>query len=197
MVNKEVSSQVAESLKTVKPFYTRLNQPPKPVMKSSKPTKVQESPLDARSPQEVLDYHGMYKDPSYYEKNVDKIYLDFTQFDDYETYLNNLNQMKANFQKLPLDVRARFNHSPEELFKFVGSSQFDIEKLMDDKTLDNYKRYKAEEKSKAEHDAYIKSKEYLQQVELSKYRAEYEKQQFDAWMKQNHADVASKFTDVS
>lgn len=162
-------------------FYNRLNLPPKIKIVSDKETKVQESPLDARSPQEVLDYHGMYRDPSYYEEHPEKMYMDLTQFDDYETHLNSINAMKEKFSKLPVEIRAKFNHSPQELFSFIGSKEFDIEKLMDGKTLNNYRQYKAKEKADADWQAYLQSDEHKQAVRDQALRAEFEKQQFEAY----------------
>lgn len=186
MVEKNVSNiskdvHISDLSSVVKPFYNRLNQPPKVTIVSNKPTKVQESPLDARSPQEVLDYHGMYRDPSYYEENPDKMYMDLTQFDDYETCLNNINSMKETFNKLPIDVRARFNHDPSEVFKYINSSEFKIETLMDDKTLSNYKEIKAQQKYDSEYKAYLASDEYKQALANQQLMSEFNRRQFEAF----------------
>lgn len=173
----------------VKPFHNRLNLPPKPVIVSELPSKVQESPLDARSPQEVLDYHGMYKDKSYYEENPDKIYMDLTQFDDYETYLNSIRDMKEKFSKLPIDVQARFNHDITQFSNYISSSNFDIEKLMDERTLQSYKSYKANEKAKQEFEAYKNSSEYKNALKEATLRAKFEDVQFNAWKKAHQAEL--------
>lgn len=169
-------------------FYNGVNLPPKKAFVSNKPTKVQESPLDAKSPQELLDSHGMYRDPSYYEQNPDKLYLDLTQFDDYETYMNNVNLMKERFRKLPIDVQARFNHNPSELFEYVGSSNFDVETLMDEKTKLNYRSIKAQEKARADFEAFKKTDEYKKQIEDAILRSQYEAQKF-AEFKANHTNT--------
>lgn len=124
-----------------KSFYNRLNLPPVISMKSTKPTALQEGPLDTKSPQEVLDANGMYREQSYYEKNPDKLYMDFTQFDDYETFLNKTKDMKSKFEKLPLDIRAKYNHDPLEFFKDIQKPEFKIESLMDDKMKKSYTKY--------------------------------------------------------
>lgn len=162
MVDKQLSVQ--EALASTKSFYNRNSLPPKKAFVSDKPTKVQESPLDARSPQEVLDYHGMYKDPSYYEQNPDRLYLDLTQFDDYETCANKLRDMKEKFDRLPIDVRARFNHNPEELFDYIRSDKFDIERVMDDKTSLAYKQFNARKEADVKMQEYLNSDSYKKVV---------------------------------
>ncbi|WGL31211.1 internal scaffolding protein [Dipodfec virus UOA04_Rod_771] len=172
-------------------FYNRLNLPPKVKIVSNNPTKVQESPLDARTPQEVLDYHGMYRDPSYYEENPDKMYMDLTQFDDYETYMNNLNAMKDTFSKLPIDIRAKFNHDPSRFFSYVGSKEFDIEQVMDDRTKANYRAIKAKEKAEMDHQAYLESDEYKNYVKKQVALQSYLEQQFElhqASLKKSNTD---------
>lgn len=167
-------------------FYNDANLPPKPVFCSNNPTKVQESPLDARSPQEVLEYHGMYRDPSYYENNPEKIYMDLTQFDDYETYLNNVNSMKERFNNLPIDIRAKFNHNPAELFAYVQSKEFNVEKLMDDKTLNNYRKIKREEELKKKFEDYQKTPEYQQSLKDAQLRAQFAEKQYQDWLSKNN-----------
>lgn len=196
MVNKDVIDNLeVVDTPVVSPlrrsFYNRLNLPPKVKIVSNNPTKVQESPLDARSPQEVLDYHGMYKDPSYYEENPDKMYMDLTQFDDYETYLNNLNSMKDTFSKLPIDIRAKFNHDPSQFFSYVGSGEFDIEQVMDDKTKANYRAIKAKEKAEKDHQAYLESDEHKNYIKKQAALQSYLEQQFElhqASLKNSHTD---------
>lgn len=179
-------SNTADVSTVARTFHNRLNLPPKQICVSDNPTKVQESPLDARSPQEVLDYHGMYRDQSYYEKNPDKLYIDLTQFDDYETYLNKMNDIKDKFNKLPVDVRARFNHNVSEFCAEAMKSDFDITRAMDDNTKKAYDNYKATEKAKAERDAYLASDEYKKAQKESALRLQYEQAQYEAWKaKQN------------
>lgn len=140
--------------KNVRSYANRLNLPDKDTFISNNPTKVEESPLDARSPQEVLDYHGMYRDPSYYEQNPDRLYLDLTQFDDYETYLNNIRSMETKFMNLSPDVRARFNNDLSEFSSYVSKPDFDIYKVLDDKTKQAYDTYKAKLDAEKEFEAY-------------------------------------------
>lgn len=165
----------------VLPYHTRLNPPKDIVFKSSKPSRVQESPLDARSPQEVLSYHGMYKDPSIYTKEPQRLFVDLTAFNDYQTNLNELAAAKSKFHNLPLDVRARFNHDVLQFAQYVSQPDYDPEYLMDDETVKAYRKYKKEQENKAEYEKYIQSAEYKARVEESKLRAEYEKEQYEAW----------------
>lgn len=165
----------------VLPYHTRLNPPKNIVFKSSKPSRVQESPLDARSPQEVLDYHGMYKDSSIYTKEPQKLFADLTAFNDYQTNLNELALAKSKFQSLPVEVRARFNQDVLQFAQYVSQPDYDPEYLMDSETVKAYRKYKKQQEDKAEYDKYIQSAEYKKQQEESKLRAEYEKQQYEAW----------------
>lgn len=165
----------------VLPYHTRLNPPSNVVFKSLKPSRVQESPLDARSPQEVLDYHGMYKDSSIYTKEPQKLFADLTSFNDYQTNLNELAIAKSKFQLLPVEVRARFNHDVLEFSQYVSKPYFDPEYLMDSETVKSYRKYKKEQEAKAEYEKYTQSSEYKAQIEEQKLRAEYEKQQYEAW----------------
>lgn len=165
----------------VLPYHTRLNPPKNIVFKSSKPSRVQESPLDARSPQEVLDYHGMYKDSSIYTKEPQKLFADLTAFNDYQTNLNELAVARSKFHDLPIEVRARFNHDVLEFANYVSKPDYDPEFLMDSETVKAYRKYKKEQQDKAEYDKYLQSAEYKAQVEEQKLRAEYDKQQYEAW----------------
>lgn len=174
---KDELSQINKAL----PYHTRLNPPKKVKFKSNKPSKVQESPLDARSPQEVLDYHGMYKDPSVYTQNPSKIFADLTSFDDYQTAQTKLANAKSKFAELPVDVRARFNHDVLKFSQYVQSPNFDIENVMDDETVVAYREYEKQQKAQAEHNKYINSEEYKAQVAEQKLRERYEKEKYEAW----------------
>ena len=165
----------------VLPYHTRLNPPTNIVFKSSKPSRVQESPLDARGPQEVLDYHGMYKDSSIYTKEPQKLFADLTAFNDYQTNLNELALAKSKFQSLPVEVRARFNQDVLQFAQYISQPDYDPELVMDAETVKAYRNYKKEQEKKAEYDKYIQSDEYKAQQKEIKLRAEYEKQQYESW----------------
>lgn len=178
------STPVADDLRIINqslPYHTRLNPPKKVKFVSNKPTRVQESPLDARSPQEVLDYHGMYKDPSIYKENPQKIFADLTSFDDFQTAQNKLAQAKSKFAELPIDVRARFNHDVLAFSNYVQSPNFDPEMVMDQETVVAYREYKKKEKAQQDYEKYKESDEYKAQLRESQLRAQYEKEQYEAW----------------
>ena len=179
--NLKENGQILDKL-----FYNSVHLPPKPVHCSKKPSKVQESPLDARSPQEVLQAYGMYKDQSYYEQHPDKIYMDLTQFDDYESLLNKKIDIERKFKQLPVDVRAQFNHDPSEFVSYVNSKDFKLETLLDDKTKKAYASYKADEERKAAFKAYQNSEEYKKLQQEALLRAQFEKEQFEQWKVQNN-----------
>lgn len=164
-----------------KKFYNSVNLPPKVKFKSNKPSKVQESPLDARSPQEVLQYHGMYKDESIYSKHPEKIYLDLSEFGDYESNLNANRRMQEKFNALDIDVRARFNHDIMEFIKYVQGPDFDINRVLTEKEQKKYNDYKKEQQAKKDYQAYLNSDEYKALVEESSYRMAYEKSKYEEW----------------
>lgn len=179
---------------TVKiPYYNSANLPPKDAFVSSNPSKVQESPLDARSPQEVLEKYGMYRDQTYYGEHPDKLYLDLTQFDDFETSMNNIIRIRDKFDKLPSSVRAKFNNDISQFVDYCNSKEFKLEYLMDDRIKASYDKYKAEEKVKAEIKAYQQSAEYKSLEEEALLRKRFEEEQFAAW-KNSHSDLKSTIT---
>lgn len=163
------------------PYHTRLNPPKKIKFKSDKPSKVQESPLEARSPQEVLEYHGMYRDPSVYKQNPTKIFADITAFNDYETNLNQLAQAKSKFQELPIDIRAKFNHDVSKFAEYVQSDKFDVEYLMMPGDVKAYRAYLKEQKEKADYEQYLQSEEYKNSVKEAQLRKEYEQSKYEEW----------------
>ena len=181
LVKDEINTKVE-----LQPYHTRLNPPSDIVFKSIKPSRVQESPLDARSPQEVLDYHGMYKDSSIYTKEPQKLFADLTAFNDYQTNLNELAVAKNKFHNLPLEVRARFNHNVLDFANYVSDPNFDPEFLMDKETVLAYRKYLKDQKNKEDYERYIQSPEFKAQVEEQKLRSEYEKQQYEAWKSNRH-----------
>lgn len=164
-----------------KNFYNSTNLPPKVKFKSNKPSKVQESPLDAKSPQEVLDRHGMYRDESIYSKQPEKVYMDLSEFGDYESNLNANRRMLEKFNALDVNVRARFNHDVKEFTKYVTSSDFDINRVLTAKEQEKLAKYNEEKKAKQEYEKYLKSDEYKSMIEEQAYRQAYEKSKYDEW----------------
>jgi hypothetical protein len=177
------------NLDEVNNFYNYRHLPPKPVICSKNPSKVQESPLDAKSPQEVLEQHGMYKEPSAYAKNPEKIYMDLTTFSDYETQLNNVISMRNKFNSMDPDVKARFNNDPVEFCNYISQKDFDIKKCLTDKEYDNYLLYKKDIENQKAYDAYLKSDEFkaLQAEELR--RQAYEQAKYEEWKKNNGGSI--------
>lgn len=165
----------------IKKFYNSNNLPPKVKFRSKKPSKVQESPLDAKSPQEVLQQHGMYKDESIYSKHPEKVYMDLSEFGDYESNLNANRRMLEKFNALDIDVRARFNHDVKEFTKYVTSSDFDINRVLTEKEQKKFAEYKKEEKAKKDFEEYLKSDEYKAQVQEDSYRRAYEQSRYEEW----------------
>lgn len=163
-------------------FYNSLSLPPKLAFCSSKASKVQESPLDARSPQEVLEKYGMYRDETYYGKHPEKLYLDLTEFDDFETTMNNLISVRDKFEKLPSSVRAEFNNDLNAFVSYCKSSDFNIERLMDDRIKKSYKKYQAEQQAKKDFEAYQNSSEYKKLQKEAMLRKQFEEEQFNSWL---------------
>lgn len=164
-------------------FYNYRNRPPKVQWHSDKPSKVQISPLDAKSPQEILERYGMYKDNSALEQPT-PFYADLTEFTDYATSLNNIRDIKEKFNSLDIDIRAKFNHNPQEFCDYVTSKDFDIREVM---TKDMYERYMnvmQEEQQKQQYEEYIKSDEYKKDMEERAARQAYEQARYDEWKKQ-------------
>lgn len=164
-----------------KKFYNSENLPPKVKFKSMKPSKVQESPLDAKSPQEILQQHGMYKDESIYSKEPQKIYADLSEFGDFESNLNANRRMQEKFNALDVDVRARFNHNVKEFVKYVTSNDFDINNVLTKEEQKKLASYNEEQANKKAYNDYINSDEYKQSIQESAMRAQYEKSRYEEW----------------
>lgn len=164
-------------------FYNYRHRPPKVQMCSKNPTKTQESPLDAKSPQELMDRHGMYIDrPSL--KDLQPFYADLTSFSSYEDSLNSVRNIKEKFMNLDVSIRAKFNHNPEEFCNYVTSNDFDMREIMTSDVYSEYKRQQDELKAQQEYEKYLKSDEYKKIAEENALRAQYEKEQYENWKKQ-------------
>lgn len=163
-------------------FYNYRNRPPKVKMCSIKPSKVQESPLDAKSPQELMDKHGMYIDkPSL--KELKPFYADLTQFQSYEQSLNSVRDIKEKFMSLDVSIRAKFNHNPEEFCKYLTSKDFDIKEIMTSDIYEQYKNDLERNKRLEEYNLYLKSDDYKKEQEEMKLRRQYEEEQYEEWKK--------------
>lgn len=170
------------SVASTKRFYNSYNLPPKPVQKSELPSMTQISPLDAKSPQEILDQHGLYRSESIYKKNPELIYGDFSEIGDYESYLNNCINLENKFAKLDPEVRGRFNNSVLEFTKACRSKDFDIESVLTQPEVDSYRSYKKSQEAAVKHSEYLQSAEYKTALEQSKLRQEYEEQKYQEWL---------------
>lgn len=179
-VLKQTTGTVSEDAYV--PYHTRLNPPRKITFKSLKPSKVQESPLDARTPQEVLDYHGMYRDPSVYKNEPQKIYADLTSFDDLQTALNKQIAADEKFKQLPVDIRAKFNHSVVDFANYVTSPDFDVNEILLPDEQQKLKDYKNAEKSRKDFEAYQKTDEYKAQLEDARLRKKFADEQYQSWL---------------
>lgn len=167
----------------IKPYHTRLN-PPKQITQTFKqPSKVQESPYDARSPQEVLQQHGMYKDPSIYTQEPQKIYMDLTKYGDYQEMLNRTIDAKEHFNSLDVDIRAKFNHNPLEFANYLASPDFDVDNILTEKERKALRDYHDQLQQQEDYEKYIQSDEYKAALaEQEAYNA-YRNQQFEEWKK--------------
>lgn len=167
---------------TERVFFNYRNRPPKVQICSKNPSKVQESPLDAKTPQELMDRHGMYVDrPSL--KELKPFYADLTQFQSYEDSLNSVRNIKEKFMNLDVSIRAKFNHNPEEFCNYVQSKDFDIREIMTSDVYNQYEKEQNEIKAKKEYEDYLNSNEYKKIQEESALRAQYEKEQYENWKK--------------
>lgn len=162
-------------------FYNSRKQPKGVVITSQKPSKTQISPLDCNSPQELLEKHGMYRDPSLYEKHPEKMYLDLTSLGDYQSNLQAVIDCKEKFMHLDPDVRNMFDNDVMKFVEHVNKPDFDITSVMNKKQKEAYSNYVAEEESKKAFEAYKNSDEYKQSIAEAKLRQEFEQSQFEAW----------------
>lgn len=181
-----IGSEPIEAVTPIKsnlPYHTRLNPPKKIVKEFKKPTKTQVSINNARNPQELMQQYGMYKDPSIYTKNPEKIYMDLTKYGDYQSMLNETIAAKGHFMTLDTDIRAKFNNDPLQFANYLASPDFDVNEILtsdEQQALKNYhERIQAEEDFKA----YQSSAEYKNAVAEQQLFDQYRKEQFDAWKK--------------
>lgn len=174
----EVSTSVTSSPK----FYNSSNLPPKVIQKSELPSMTQLSPLDAKSPQDILDQHNMYRKESVYKKQPEMIYGDFTEIGDYESHLNKCIELENKFAKLDPEVRGRFNNSVLEFTRACRSKDFNIESVLTQPEVDSYREYKKRQEADAKHLEYLESPEYKALIEQSKLRQEYETQKYNEWL---------------
>lgn len=144
---ENVSMEVIQT----KPYYNSQNLPPKPKTRISGVTMVQESPYDAKSPQEVLEKYGMYKDESVYAKNPEPFFADLTQLPDYETQLNNNKLLQSKFMKLDPEIRAKFNNNIHSFAKYCTSKDFDITHVLTKEQNIKYAEQQKLAKNKAEY----------------------------------------------
>lgn len=171
-----------EEKQEVRAFYNYRNQPPKVIFHSCNPSKVQESPLDARSPQELLEKYGMYNDKPALD-SVKPFYADLTAFGSFEEQNNKIRDIKEKFMLLDVDVRAKFNHNPEEFCNYLVSKDFNIKEIMNADQYQEYTRVENEKKAEIEYQAYLKSDKYKQDMEENAARQQYEKSKYEEWKK--------------
>lgn len=172
-----------EKLVTNPYFYNYRNRPPQVKICSKKPSKVQESPLDAKSPQELLEKYGMYRDSSSLD-TVRPFYADLTQFQSFEDTCNHVRDIKEKFMQLDVDIRAKFNHNPEEFCNYITSSDFDIKEIMNASQYQEYKTKIDEEKAEKEYQKYINSAEYKKNLAEQEQFKAYQQKQYEEWKKQ-------------
>lgn len=180
MVEK-IKDLVVES-SYVSKFYNSRRQPKGVVITSNKPSKTQISPLDCNSPQELLEKHGMYRDPSLYEKHPEKMYLDLTTLGDFQSNMQAVIDCKEKFMHLDPDVRNQFGNDIFKFVEHVRQPDFDITSVMNKKQKESYSKYLKNQEDKKAYDDYLKSDEYKRVLEESKIRAQYEKEQFESWL---------------
>lgn len=187
MVEK-IKDLISESTYVSK-FYNSRRQPKSVIITSNKPSRTQISPLDCNSPQELLEKHGMYRDPSLYEKHPEKMYLDLTTLGDYQSNLQAVIDCKEKFMHLDPDVR---NHFGNDIFKFVEHVQkpdFDITSLMNKKQKEAYSNYQKQEANKRAYEEYLQSDDYKRILDESRTRAQYEKEQYDKWIQSKNNKI--------
>lgn len=171
-----------EKLEEKRVFYNYRNRPPKVVFCSKMPSKVQEGPLDARSPQELLEKYGMYNDRPALD-SVKPFYADLTAFGSFEEQNNHIRDIKEKFMQLDVDIRAKFNHNPEEFCNYLISKDFDIKEIMNSNQYNEYTRILNEKKAEKEYQEYLKSDKYKQEIEEYNARQQYEKERYEEWKK--------------
>lgn len=184
-IKPEFMKEVIQAIFDAKelPYHTRLNPPAKKKLVISKPSKVQESLLDCRSPQETLEKHGMYRDPSIYQQEPTKIYADMTQFTDYADMIVQTREAERKFNNLDPDVKAKFNNSVVEFASYLSSDKFDINEILTDKEKQALMAHNKKVKAQQEYDDYINSDEFKKAQAESQAYFEFQKQQFNEWKK--------------
>lgn len=166
-----------------RPFFNYRNRPPKVKFHTNRPTKTQESPLDAKSPQEVLLKYGMYRDGSALE-SVTPFYADLTEFSSYEEQLNNVRDIREKFSKLDVDIRAKFNHSPEQFCNYITSKDFDIKEIMNSEQLKEYQLYIENKNAEEAYEKYKKSPQYQKDLEEQALQERWQKESYEKWKKE-------------
>lgn len=184
-VKPEFMQDVIEAIFEAKklPYHTRINPPAKKKLIISKPSKVQESPLDARSPQETLEKHGMYRDPSIYQKEPTKIYADMTQFTDYADMLMQTREAERKFNNLDPDIKAKFNNSAVSFANYLKSDKFDVNEILTEKEKKALLDYNKRVQAQKDYDDYINSDAFKKAQAESNAYFEYQRKQFEDWKK--------------
>lgn len=178
----EVSNETEAVVFSPLPYHTRLNPPKKTTFCSANPSKVQESPLDARSPQEVLAYHGMYKDDSIYTTNPSQVYEDLTMFNDLQDVLNRRIEAENKFASLPAEVRSRFNNSLAQFVSEVTDPSFDVHKVLTDQEASAYDSYLRKKAANERYEEYKQSDEYQQILKDAELRSQFAEESYKKWL---------------
>lgn len=182
-INDSVNAVVNESKPTagsLKPYFTRLNLPPKITYHSDKESMVFESPNEIKSPQEIMDLYGMYsRDTSMFPNNeLVPQYGDFASFKNFEDRANLVADCRQQFDALPSEVRSKFDNDIFKFAEYVNSEDFDYEHVMSDgykqkvwypmkEKLETEAKLKMEEFDYKQY-LYRKSKEEIKKMKLEK-----------------------------
>lgn len=178
-----ISDGTQRSVQSNLPYHTRLDKSKKIKLKITKPTKVQVNPYVAQSPQDLLARNGMYRDPSLYTRNPQKIYMDLTKYEGYQELLNKSIDAKNHFNSLDVDIKAKFNHDPLAFSKYLARPDFDINEILTKDEATALQRYLDDEKSKLEYNEYLKSDEYKQLQQERELYNQFQKENYDNWKK--------------
>ena len=113
-----------------------------------------DNPLEAKSPQEILDLSGMRRrDDSMFPNNTNlPQYGDFSDFKDFGERVNLYLSCKDQFEALPSEVRREFGDDLSQFAKYVNSDNFDVTKIMSKSFRENY--YEPEQRRIARDKAY-------------------------------------------
>lgn len=167
-------------------FYNSRRPPKSVVIKSDKPSKTQISPLDCNSPQELLEKHGMYKDPTLYELHPEKLYLDLTTLGDYQSNLQSVIDCREKFMHLDPDIRNQFGNDIFKFIDYVQSKDFDITRLMNKNQKKSYKKYQDDLTRKSKYEEYLKSDKYKEDLRKQELFDKFKESQFNDWLKTNN-----------